>query len=256
MSSPSSRHRTALVTGAASGIGLEVARSFAQEGMSVLLVDRSDEVVEIAKSLPTPSGGVSVGIVADLGVEEAVSALAAAALRDHGGVDILVNNAGIHPKHDGNTMTLEQTSTKTWNDVLAVNLTAPFVLTRDLSGAMIERGWGRIVNVASAAGRTGSAVSSTSYSASKAGLLGLSRKLAVELAAHGITVNCVAPGPILTGMSQEWTEDKRATIAGRVPLGRFGTSTDVAAAVAYLASDAAEFLTGAVIDVNGGTFMP
>jgi 3-oxoacyl-[acyl-carrier protein] reductase len=248
--------RTALVTGAAAGIGLEIATSFMTAGISVVLLDRSPEVVEVADTLTGRFSVPAIGLIADLSLESQVLAAAGSVLRTHGGVDILVNNAGIHPKHDGGPMNIEHSSTEVWNQILAVNLTAVFLLCRELLPAMRSRGWGRIVNMSSRAGRIASPLASTGYAATKAGLLGFSRKLATEVAADGITVNCVAPGPIYTAMSETSTKENRAAIQRLVPVGRYGTTSEVASAVAFLVSDAASYMTGAILDVNGGSYMP
>lgn len=248
--------RTALVTGAAAGIGLEIGTSFLAAGISVVLLDRSPEVVELAEELAGRFSVPAAGLIADLADERQVVDAAGSVLRTHGGVDILVNNAGIHPKYEGGPMTIEHSSTAVWNQVVAINLTAAFLLCRELLPAMRARGWGRIVNMSSRAGRIASPLSSTSYAATKAGLIGFSRKLATEVAADGVTVNCVAPGPIYTAMSQTSTKENRAAIQRLVPVGRYGTTSEVASAVTFLASDAASYMTGAILDVNGGSYMP
>jgi len=244
--------RVALVTGAASGIGLAVARRFAARGLRTVLLDRSPEVGRIAAGL----GGGSAGLVADVGRPEAVRAAVDELRARFGRCDILVNNAGIHPKKDGGKWTIEQIPLEQWNEVLAINLSAAFLFCQLALPLMRAQGWGRIVNVSSRGGRTASPVASAHYAATKAGLIGFTRIAALEGAPDRITANCVAPGPIETAMTAGSSPEVRAAFTRAVPLGRYGDPDDVAAAVEFLASDAAAFITGAVFDVNGGTYMP
>ena len=172
------------------------------------------------------------------------------------GIDILINNAGIHPKLDGKAIPIEKLALVDWNAMLAVNLTAAFLLCRELLSGMSSRGWGRIINISSRAGRALSPLSSVAYAATKAGLIGFSRTLAAEAAVGGVTVNTVAPGPVKTALTGDSSTATQTRLVSTIPLGRYGEADEVAAAVAFLASDAASYITGAVIDVNGGSFMP
>jgi 3-oxoacyl-[acyl-carrier protein] reductase len=183
-----------------------------------------------------------------------VAALVSDARAHFGSVDILVNNAGISPKHNGGKLSTVETPLDEWREVMRINLRGPFLLARACVPLMQERGWGRIVSISSLAGRTGSRFPSTSYAASKAGVIGLSRVLAEEVGRDGITVNCVAPGRIVTPMSNESGADVQREYAAKVPVGRLGLPEDIAAAVAFLASDAASNITGATLDVNGGVY--
>ncbi|HTH80798.1 MAG TPA: SDR family NAD(P)-dependent oxidoreductase [Ramlibacter sp.] len=244
--------RVALVTGAASGIGLATAKQFLADGHLVVMVDRSSDIERIAHDL----GGNATPQIADVGRADDVRATMKEVEARFGRCDILVNNAGIHPKKDGGKWKIEEIPLEQWNDVLAINLTSSFLFCQLALPLMRKQGWGRIVNISSRGGRTVSPVASAHYAATKAGMIGFTRILALEGAPHRITANCVAPGPIETAMTAGSSPEVRAAFAKSVPLGRYGEPRDIAATVAFLASDAAAFITGAVFDVNGGTYMP
>lgn len=244
--------RVAVVTGAASGIGLATARYFAQQGLRTVLLDRSPEVKAIARDLSPET----TALVADVGHGEDVRAAMAEVEARFGRCDILVNNAGIHPKKDGGKWKIEEIPLAQWNEVLAINLTSAFLFCQLALPLMRAQRWGRIVNVSSRGGRTVSPVASAHYAATKAGMIGFTRIAALESAPDNITVNCVAPGPIHSAMTAGSSPEIRAAFEKAVPLGRYGDPADIAATVSFLASDAAGFITGAVFDVNGGTFMP
>ena len=244
--------RLALVTGAASGIGLEIARRLAASGARVLLTDRSDTVHASASAIgqtDTPS------FVADLECSDQVEALIAHAASMLGTVDILVNNAAVDPKRDGAPFATADITLALWTQVIQVNLNAPFLLSRALLPGMRAAGWGRIVNIASRAGRTYLPNASLCYATTKAGLIGMTRQLAGEMASCNVTVNCVAPGPVDTPLFRQVAETVAAKLRAAIPAGRVGTATEIAATVEFLASDTASFITGACIDVNGGAFM-
>lgn len=243
-------NKTALVTGAASGIGLESARRLAAAGCRLVLLDRSERVRDVAAKL----GGGARAVVVDLDDLDA-TAEAADALAEGEGIDILVNNAGVHPKRDGRIATLEEITVADWDFVFRVNVTAPFLLCQKLLPAMKRKGWGRIVNIASRAGRTYSPRAGTHYSASKAAVLGMTRKIAGDHAAFGITANCIAPGQIETPLARTSAPEIIAGAVERIPARRLGEAAEVASAVVYLASEGAAFVNGAVIDVNGGETM-
>jgi 3-oxoacyl-[acyl-carrier protein] reductase len=246
--------RSALVTGGANGIGFAIAHGLAAQGHRVLLADVSDTVHAAAQRLD-PSGARVHAHVADVGDEAQVVATARRALELFGGCDILVNCAGVSSKRDGKPIPPQEVRTADWERVLRINLTAPFVLSRELIPAMRERGFGRIVNITSRAGRTFVAPAGVDYAASKAGLIGLTRHLAGTYAADGITVNCVAPGRIETALSSLSSPEIIAAAAKAIPVGRLGSTDEVAAAVLFLASEAASYVTGTCMDVNGGVFM-
>lgn len=246
--------RSALVTGSASGIGLAIAESLSAKGMHVLLADRSEVVHQIAERLRV-RGSVAESFVVDLGEESGVLALAEHARVWAGGCDVLVNNAGINPKRDGGKFPTAEISSADWNMVLRVNLTAPFLLCRELMPGMRRQRWGRVVNIGSRAGRTYMPSATLHYSTTKAGLIGMTRQLAGEFAGDGITVNCVAPGRVDTPLSRRTAPEVTAKLLEGIPAGRGGTTGEIAAVVSFLASDDAGYVTGTCLDANGGSFI-
>lgn len=235
--------RKALVTGATGGLGGAIARTLHAQGASVALSGTRAEALEaLAAEL-----GERVAIVpCNLSEKDSVEALVPAAEEKLGGLDILVNNAGI--TRDNLFMRLKD---EDWDSVLAVNLTAAFRLTRAAVKSMMRRRYGRIVSIGSVVGTTGNP-GQGNYAAAKAGLIGMSKALAAEVASRNITVNVVAPGFIESPMTQALNEKQREGILADVPMGRLGAGTDIAAAVAYLASEEAGYVTGQTLHVNGG----
>jgi len=246
--------RSILVTGAASGIGLAIAERFAADGARLLLADRSDGVHDVARRLAV-GGCEAEGIVVDLSEEAQVLRLAEHARTRLGGCDVLVNNAGMHPKREGGSYKLPDVPTSDWELVMRVNLTAPFLLCRELVPPMKARGWGRVVNIASRAGRTYIPQAGVHYAASKAGLIALTRQVAGDYARFGIAANAVAPGRIETPLSNQTAPEIIAKSLETIPARRVGRVAEVAATVHFLASDGAGYLNGACLDVNGGVFM-
>jgi 3-oxoacyl-[acyl-carrier protein] reductase len=238
--------KTALVTGASGGIGAEIARALHGAGATVAL---SGTRVEPLEALAAELGARAHVLACNLSVAEEVEALVKRAAEAMGSVDILVNNAGI--TKDGLVMRMSDAD---WQQVIDVNLTATFRLCRAAIRGMMKARWGRIVNISSVVGQTGNA-GQVNYAASKAGMVGMSKSLAAEVASRGITVNCVAPGFIETAMTGKLNEAQRAGILGAVPAGRMGTPSEIAAAVLYLASAEAGYVTGATLHVNGGMAM-
>ncbi|MBJ3775339.1 SDR family oxidoreductase [Acuticoccus mangrovi] len=250
----SQERKVALVTGAASGIGRGIAERFARDGMHVVAVDRSPAVAEAAEEM-THDGGSAESAVVDLADLAAIDTLVADIGDRLGRLDVLVNNAGISPKIDGKRAVSETMPMDQWEDVLRVNLTAPFYLCRLALPFMRKRWWGRIINMSSRAGRMLVPTAGAHYAASKAGLIGMSRVIANEHAADGITVNCIAPGRIVTPLSEQGSAEMLAALKAEIPVGRAGTPADVAALAAYIVSPEAAFVTGVVFDFNGGVFM-
>jgi 3-oxoacyl-[acyl-carrier protein] reductase len=243
--------RIAVVTGAARGIGKAVAERLAAGGDLVVVVDLDGAAAEKTAGEIRAAGRRARAAAVDVSSYKDVEAMVAGIAREHGGIDILVNNAGIIRRG-----TLETVTEQDWDAVMAVNLKGTFNCCKHAVPRMLGRSGGRIVNVASISGRAGDITSAPGYGPSKAGMINLTKTLAMELAPHGITVNAVAPHAIATEMSGQWPEEKRQRIIQSIPLRRLGLPEEVAAAVAFLASAEAAFITGATLDINGGTLMP
>jgi len=241
--------RIALVTGASQGIGRACALELARAGATVALAARNEaKLAEVAAEIAS-FGGQAAAFSLDVASEELIKSGAKAVLERFGKVEILVNNAGI--TRDGLVMRMKRPD---WDDVINTNLTGAFLLTQALISPMMKNRWGRIINIASVVGRTGQA-GQANYAASKAGLIGMTRAMAREFASRGITVNAVAPGFIETSMTSVLDEKVRAAMMATIPAGRPGTAEEIAQPVVFLASDAAAYMTGNVLDVNGGMFM-
>ncbi|HEV7873181.1 MAG TPA: 3-oxoacyl-[acyl-carrier-protein] reductase [Enterovirga sp.] len=238
--------RKALVTGASGGIGGAVAKALHALGATVAVSGTRPDALE---GLASELGSRTHVLKANLGDKDEVEALVPAAEAAMGGLDILVNNAGI--TRDGLLMRMKD---EDWDDVVAVNLTAAFRLSRAAVKGMMRRRFGRIVNIGSVVGTTGNP-GQVNYAASKAGLIGMTKALAAEVASRGITVNCVAPGFIESPMTHGLNEKQREAILGSVPMARLGRGDEIAAAVAYLASGEAAYVTGQTLHVNGGMAM-
>ena len=250
------RDRVVLVTGGARGIGAALGRDFAQSGSTVILVDQDADALEQTAAALKRAGGLVEAIPIDITQSDALEAAVAAIANDHGHLDVLVHNAGISPKHDGRKAPVVEMDVSEWRRVLEVNLTAVFRLSQLAIPLLTRAGRGRIILVSSQAARTRSDIAGAHYAASKAGLLGFARILAQEVAPLGITVNTVAPGRVATAMANAAGSDVNAAYARAIPVGRLGTPGDVAAAVRFLASPDADFLTGTILDITGGYFMP
>ena len=241
--------RIALVTGASQGIGRACALELARAGATVALAARNEaRLAEVAAEIEA-AGGHAAAFALDVASEDSIKNGAKAVLDRFGKVEILVNNAGI--TRDDLMMRMKRAD---WDDVLSTNLTGTFLLTQALLRQMMKNRWGRIINITSVVGRTGQE-GQVNYAASKAGLIGFTRSLAREVASRGITVNAVAPGYIETPMTAVLDEKLRAKMVEQIPLGRPGTDSEIAHSVAFLASEKAAYITGNVLDVNGGMFM-
>jgi 3-oxoacyl-[acyl-carrier protein] reductase len=241
--------RIALVTGASQGIGRACALELARAGATVALAARNESKLAEAAAEISSAGGTAAVFALDVASEDSIKAGAKAVLEKLGKVEILVNNAGI--TRDGLVLRMKRPD---WDDVLSTNLTGAFLLTQAVLSPMLRNRWGRIVNITSVVGETGQA-GQVNYAASKAGLIGMTRALAREVGSRGITVNAVAPGYIETPMTAVLDQKQRDAMVAGIPLGRPGTDAEIAQCVAFLASDAAAYITGHVLDVNGGMFM-
>ena len=240
--------KVALVTGGSRGIGAGIALALAEERAKVVVNYRqSSEKAESIVAAILETGGAAAHFKADVSQAEDVEALMAFAAREFGSIDILVNNAGVHQHLQAHELPLED-----WCRVLEINMTGPFLLSKACLPHMREMKWGRIINISSADAFTGTRVESH-YGASKAGLIGFTKALALEVAPLGITVNAVAPGPIETDMLAVHTQERRQMLLSHVPVGRLGKPEDIAHAVVFLASPKASFITGQTIHVNGGS---
>lgn len=238
--------KNALVTGASGGIGGDIARALHAAGATVTLSGTREAPLE---ALAAELGSRAHVVTCNLSDAESVEALPKAAAVAMGSVDVLVNNAGI--TRDNLFMRM---SDDEWASVLEVNLTSTFRLCRGVLRGMMKARWGRIVNISSVVGATGNP-GQANYAASKAGMVGMSKSLAYEVASRGITVNCVAPGFITTAMTEKLTDDQKSKILTQVPAGRMGEASEIAAACLYLASKEAGYVTGATLYVNGGMAM-
>ena len=238
--------KTALVTGATGGIGEAIARALHSRGAAVVISGTRAERLE---SLAADLGDKCFVAAANLSEPDAPDALVKAATEAAGGVDILVNNAGL--TRDNLAMRMKD---EEWQQVIDVNLSASFRLSRAVLRGMMKSRWGRIVTITSVVGATGNP-GQANYAASKAGLTGMSKALAQEVASRGVTVNCIAPGFIETPMTDVLSDDQKSTLLDRIPSGRLGLPDDVAASVAYLASEEASYVTGQTLHVNGGMAM-
>lgn len=241
--------RVALVTGASQGIGRTCALKLAEAGASVAVAARSQEKLDELVQQITASGGKAAAFALDVGDEEQIKATCKTVLAQLGKIDILVNNAGI--TRDQLVMRMKRSD---WDSVLSTNLTSAYLCIQQVMGSMLKQRWGRIINISSIFGQIGQA-GQANYAASKAGLIGLTMAIAREVGSRNITCNAVAPGFIETAMTSGLGDDFRQNALRMIPLARIGKSEDVAGAVAFLASEEASYITGHVLNVNGGMLM-
>jgi 3-oxoacyl-[acyl-carrier protein] reductase len=244
------KDRVAIVTGGARGIGRAIALSFVQEGAKVALVDVDKEKLEVLKNENKKEKGKIIAIPCDITKSGDVKEMVDQVRKGFGRIDILVNNAGIIRRG-----TIETVTEEDWDRVIEVNLKGTFNCCKAVAGIMKQQGYGKIINVSSIAGKMGDITSAPGYGPSKAGIDALTKTLARQLAQYGINVNGVAPHAIETEMSAQWSDERRKEIIASIPLGRLGKPEDVANAVLFLASDEASFITGEILDVNGGALM-
>ncbi|ANU27949.1 3-oxoacyl-[acyl-carrier-protein] reductase [Planococcus versutus] len=242
--------KTAIITGGSRGIGAEIARKFAAEGAKVVVnYSGSQEKAEAVVADIESNGGTAIAVKANVSEADSVKAMIDETMKTFGSVDILVNNAGI--TRDNLMMRMKDDE---WDDVININLKGVFICTKAVTRQMMKQRSGRIVNIASIVGVMGNA-GQANYVASKAGVIGLTKTTARELASRGITANAVAPGFITTDMTDQLNEDVQKTMMGQIPLGRFGAPEDVAKAALFLASDDASYMTGQTLHLDGGMVM-
>jgi 3-oxoacyl-[acyl-carrier protein] reductase len=241
--------KIAIVTGASRGIGRAIAIRLAKEGALVCGLARNEEALAETVRLAEEAGGKVQAYPCDIANTEGVAALFKSIVRDHGGVHILVNNAGITRDNLLMRMKVDE-----WDDVIQTNLKGAFNTCQGVTRQMVKQKYGRIINITSVVGIIGQS-GQTNYAASKAGLIGFTKSLAKELASRNITVNAVAPGFVTTDMTEELSEEVKNDATGAIPLGRFGLPEEIADAVAFLANDNAGYITGHVLQVDGGIAM-
>jgi 3-oxoacyl-[acyl-carrier protein] reductase len=242
-------NRIAVVTGASRGIGRACALELSKAGAKVALAARQVDKMEEVASEIRAAGGEAFVVAMDLSSHDSIKEAFALVAKDFGAVNILVNNAGV--TRDGLALRMKPAD---WDSVIQTNLSGTFFCIQQVLSPMIRERWGRIVNVSSVVGESGNA-GQANYVASKAGVIGLTKALAQEMASRSVTVNAVAPGFIETDMTASLKDEVKAAVLGNIPLKRFGKAEDVATAVRFLASDEAGYITGHVLDVNGGMYM-
>jgi 3-oxoacyl-[acyl-carrier protein] reductase len=242
--------KVALITGAARGIGEEIARTFAAEGASVALCDLDEDGVRKTLDEITSNGGTGFAMKVDVADEEEVRDLFEAVIERYGTLDILVNNAGMC-----RNVPIEDIESDEWDRYVKVNLKSVFLCSKQAVRIMREKRYGRIISMGSAAGKLGGVVAGAHYSAAKAGVMCFTKSLALQNASYGINANAIAPGPVATHMTEMWGEELNREFTKKIPLKKYGTPKDVAQVALFLASDRAQYLTGEIIDVNGGLLM-
>lgn len=242
-------NQVALVTGASRGIGKAIALALSAGGATVIGSATTPEGADLVGAYLTAAGGKGAGIKLDVRNSAEVEAVVSGIEKTYGAITLLVNNAGI--THDNLAMRMNESE---WDDVIDTDLKSVFRLSKAVIRGMMKARAGRIINITSVVGASGNA-GQINYAAAKAGVAGLTRSLAREIGSRGITVNCVAPGFIDTDMTRSLSEAQRSALLGQIPLGRLGSGEDVAAAVVFLASPGAAYITGTTVHVNGGMFM-
>ena len=241
--------KVALVTGASRGIGCGIAKTLAKNGAHVVCVSRNESDVQSVADIITAAGGTATAVACDISDMDNVSKLIKDTITTHDHLDILVNNAGVTRDN-----LLLRMSEDDWNTVLDINLKAVFIAIKAAARTMIKQRHGRIINISSVVGLMGNA-GQVNYAASKAGLIGLTKATARELASRGITANCIAPGYVVTDMTNDLGDEVQQSLIEQIPLGRIGQVEDIACAVAFLASDEAAYITGQTLTIDGGMAM-
>ncbi len=245
------KNKTALISGAAGDIGREIALTLSREGACLSLCDLDFKRLEkVKKEIENLNGARVLITKTDISKEAEIKHLVTKTGEHFGRIDILVNNAAICKM-----VPIAEITAAEWDRVMAVNLKSVFLLSREVFALMKEKASGKIINIASAAAKLGGIAAGAHYSASKAGVICFTKSLALQAAPFNINVNCVCPGPIKTSMTDAWGEDVNRRFAAQIPFKRYGRPEDVAAAVAFLASDKARYITGEILDVNGGLIM-
>jgi len=242
--------KVAIVTGAGRGIGRAIVLALAREGADVVVNDVNSRSAEATANEVKAVGRRALPVKADVSVREEVIKVVETAIKAFGKIDILVNNAGIF-----SSIPLEDITEENWDKMMKINLKSVFLCSQAVMKPMKRQRSGKIVNIASMAGKVGGIVAGADYAASKAGVMCLTKSLAKQLAPYGINVNAVAPAWIETDMMKDWPRETKESILKQIPLGRFGKPEEVAEAVVFLVSDGAGFITGATIDINGGILM-
>ena len=241
--------KVSLVTGASRGIGCGIAKTLAKNGAHVVCVSRNQSDVQSVADIITAAGGTATAVACDISDMDNVSKLIKDTITTHDHLDILVNNAGVTRDN-----LLLRMSEDDWNTVLDINLKAVFIAIKAAARTMIKQRHGRIINISSVVGLMGNA-GQVNYAASKAGLIGLTKATARELASRGITANCIAPGYVVTDMTNDLGDEVQQSLIEQIPLGRIGQVEDIACAVAFLASDEAAYITGQTLTIDGGMAM-
>ena len=244
------RAPVAVVTGAARGIGRAICLALARDGADVVVADIDLEAAEATAELVTACGRRGQARRTDVAAEEQIVALIGDVAREHDGIDILVNNAGIIAM-----CPLLELGAEQWDRTMTINLRGTFLTSREALKVMCAQGHGKIVSIASLAAKIGGYVAPADYAASKAGIITLTKSMALAAAAHGVNVNAVAPGPVDTDLTRAWGDEMNQNFAANIPFKRYATADEVADAVAFLASDRARYITGEILDVNGGFHM-
>ena len=242
--------KTAIITGSSRGIGRQIARTYAQNGANVIINgNRMEPLLELKNELKEFGVGCDI-VQGDISLFQTAQQLADTAMEQYGSIDILVNNAGVNSRVPFLELSLEE-----WDQMIGINLNGVFYICKCVLPYMVEKQQGIIINISSTASKTAHANASICYGASKAAVNSMTQKLAYDMAKYNIRVNGICPGPILTDMSNQWTDEYRNGVTNKIPLGRLGRTNEVADVAVFLASDMSGFITGETINVNGGSYM-